>query len=124
MKRSFTIPFLIISLFAAMSIYSCKEEEPIVKKPIEEEPKDTTKYTTGTKPIFDTNCALSGCHQSGASIGSLANYNDAKAFAGFGRLLGAIKHESGFSKMPKNQPKLSDVNIAIIEKWIAEGLHE
>lgn len=88
----------------------------------EEEPKTT--YTADASVIINANCAVSGCHVSGAPVGSLEGYADAKAFAGFGRMLPAINHENGYSPMPKNQSKLSDADIAVMTKWVEDGLLE
>jgi mono/diheme cytochrome c family protein len=92
--------------------------------PDEETPERTFTYEQDAKGIFDANCATAGCHASGSPVGSLANYADAKAMAENGRILGAIKHESGFSPMPKGQAKMSDEDIASIEQWIVDGLEE
>jgi len=81
-------------------------------------------YTADAAPVLDASCAVSGCHTSGAGIGSLEGYADAKKFAEGGRLVGVMKHESGFSPMPKNGDKLADDKIAAVEKWIADGLLE
>lgn len=80
-------------------------------------------YTNTVKAIFDANCTSAGCHNSGSANGngSLANYNDAKAFVAKGRILGAIKRQSGFSAMPQGAGKLSDCNISQIEAWINAG---
>jgi len=83
-----------------------------------------TSYTKDTKAIFDGSCAFSGCHSSSSGVGSLATYADSKAYTESGKVVGAIKHESGFSNMPKNSAKLSDDKIATIEKWIADGYLE
>ncbi|MFY0643480.1 MAG: hypothetical protein JXR19_03365 [Bacteroidia bacterium] len=100
---------------------SCKdEEEPTPGDPVE---TDAT-YTDDAAPILNASCAYTGCHVSGAMIGSLANYDDAKTFAGWGKLIPSVKHEAGVSPMPKNASKLSDDKIATLEKWIADGLKE
>lgn len=96
-------------------------EDPVIADP---DPVVDATYTTDAAPIFNASCAFTGCHVSGAAIGSLANYDDAKVFAGFGKLLMSIKHEDGASPMPKNGTKLSDENIASIEKWVEDGLLE
>jgi len=36
-------------------------------------------------------------------------------------LMGTIKHESGWSPMPKNGNKLSDCKIQKIDRWILDG---
>ncbi len=100
---------------------ACKDEEPT---PDPDPVATEATYTKDAAPILNANCALSGCHVSGASVGSLEGYADAKAFAGFGKMLKAINHEAGVSPMPKNGAKLSDDKIASLEKWVADGLKE
>jgi len=86
---------------------------------------DTTNvtYTNSVGTILNSNCATAGCHNSGSANGSLAGYTDAAAFASFGRIVGAINHDTGFDPMPypTGTAKLSDCNIDKIEAWIAAG---
>ena len=92
--------------------------------PDEETPDKIFTYEADAKAVLDANCATAGCHASGSPVGSLANYSDAKTMAENGRIIGAIKHESGFSPMPKGQSKMSDEDIESIEQWIVDGLEE
>ncbi len=63
-------------------------------------------YSQDIVPLLITNCL--GCH--GAGIGSggvtLEGYENLKIFVDNGLLLGALKHESGFSPMPQNAAML------------------
>ncbi|MGK0389396.1 MAG: hypothetical protein ACI94Y_002136 [Maribacter sp.] len=84
-------------------------------------------YTNSVAAILNSNCATaSACHASSSYNGSLANYADAVAFANFGRIGGAINHDTGFEPMPNpvGTAKLSDCNIDKIETWIAAGTPE
>lgn len=78
-------------------------------------------YTNSIKQIFDTYCV--GCHNANNMGGGYAldSYAGCVNCANSGRLLGAIKWLSGFSPMPKGGSKLSNCNIAKIEKWINSG---
>ncbi len=82
-------------------------------------------YTNSISTILETNCgdANNACHGSNSSNGSLATYDDAVAFVGFGRTVGAINHTSGFSPMPYPQgtAKLEQCDIDKIENWISNG---
>jgi hypothetical protein len=122
---------LLLFAFAAFSIIvmfdACQNEIPTssddnTTNPIDSIPSVT--YTNSIKKLFDFNCALSGCHNSGSIFGSLANYTSAKSFVSIGRILGAIKHENGYSAMPRDKPKLPKDNIDNIEKWIDDGTPE
>lgn len=111
-------------------IFSACSDDTDPVEPVDpiDNPTDTTgtktTYTADAKPIFDGSCAFSGCHASGSGVGSLASYADAKTYTETGKVVGAIKHESGFSNMPKNGTKLADDKIATIEKWITDGYLE
>ena len=78
-------------------------------------------YANDVWPIINDNCTV--CHSGGAPSGnvSLENYADVVIAADNGSLLGTIKHEDGWSPMPKGGGKLSDCNIAIIETWVNDG---
>lgn len=77
-------------------------------------------FSTEVKPIIDLNCVR--CHKAGAIASSipLVIYNEIKAVS-VDRLLGSIKHEPGFSEMPRSASKLSDCDIETIQKWVDEG---
>ena len=52
---------------------------------------------------------------------TLEGYSDVKNFADSGVLLAVIKHETGYSEMPKSLPKLSDCHVEQINFWIEDG---
>ncbi len=85
---------------------------------------DTTNVTFSGSvwPIISTRCT--GCHTgSGAGGGvHLANYSDVVAAANNGSLMGSIRHEAGYSPMPKNSGKLPDCKINTIQIWINNGM--
>ena len=84
---------------------------------------DTTNvsYSNDILPIVKTNCYR--CHDAANNFGgiTLEGYVRLKDIVDKGRILGAIKQETGFSPMPKNSPKLIDCDIMKLEKWISEG---
>ena len=85
----------------------------------------TMTYNLNAKKIFDENCGTSqsGCHSANSSSGyNLSDYAGSVATANTGLLLGSIRHENGYSAMPKNLPKMNDCNIVVIEKWVSQGL--
>jgi ribosomal protein S16 len=107
-------------------------QKELIKKWINEGAKETKNcattcdanvfsYSAAVKPILEANCV--GCHNGPAApLGIVLNtYTGVKAAATTGRLLGAIKHQTGFSPMPKGSSKLSDCKISQIEKWIQAG---
>ncbi len=78
-------------------------------------------YQNNIAPILERNCYV--CHSAAANISgiTLEGYSQLIQFVNNGRLLGAIRHESGFSPMPQNAAKLIPCDIAKIEQWIADG---
>ena len=85
---------------------------------------DTTDITYGNtlKPILDTWCI--GCHSgSQPEAGySLDTYTGLVDCANSGRLMGAIKHLSGYSAMPQGGAMLSSCQINQFQKWIDTGM--
>lgn len=87
---------------------------------------DTTNvaFSATIQPILNQNCANSGsCHSSPSPTGGykLDTYAGAKLSVDLGKLLGSIRHETGFSAMPKGGGKLSDCQIKQIELWVGSG---
>lgn len=78
-------------------------------------------YTQDILPILQNNCYQ--CHDQANNLGNvtLEGYDNLIIRVNSGRLLGAIKRESGFSPMPKDQPQLLDCQIAKIEQWVNSG---
>ena len=120
---------IVFTVIAFVSMQACKDNDPVEPTPTDTTSNDTTNntkitYTADAAVILNASCAVSGCHVSGAAVGSLQGYADAKSFAGFGRMMGAVNHQTGFSPMPKNGTKLSDEKIATLQSWIDDGLLE
>ena len=78
-------------------------------------------YSNDVLPIIETNCFL--CHRSTANFGNitLEGYDQLIDLVDDGSLLGAIKHGSGYSPMPKNKAQLLQCEIEKIQAWIDEG---
>ena len=83
-------------------------------------------YSNTVAGILNTSCAVSGCHTDADLAGgfSLASYAQASGAAGFGRMLGAINQEEGFTAMPPNGTKLDQQDIDDITEWIENGTPE
>lgn len=78
-------------------------------------------YSADVAPIMSQSCV--SCHGGGAPAGniSLETYSEVKVQADNGKLLGTIKHQSGYSPMPKGQSQLSECDINKVEAWINQG---
>jgi mono/diheme cytochrome c family protein len=81
-------------------------------------------FSGTVQPIINQNCAYSGCHGGTPPLPggyNLETYAGVQGIANSGRLLSTIRHESGFSAMPKNLPKLPDCSINQIAAWVSAG---
>lgn len=78
-------------------------------------------YQSDILPIMENNCLQ--CHDAANNFGGITieGFDQLKIYVNNNQLLGVIKHESGFSPMPKNAAKLLDCEIEKIEAWILEG---
>jgi mono/diheme cytochrome c family protein len=84
---------------------------------------DTTQvtYSATIAPIIELNCYE--CHGGEATISGipLEGYANLKAVVDEGRLVGAVRHEDGYSAMPKDAQALPECQLLQIEKWVDEG---
>ena len=116
------ILLLLAGLSFGLAVSSCEYHDEETLYPM---PCDSTMvtYSLSIAPIISQNCQNPECH-GGDAIQSgipLEGYDNVKASVESGRLLGAIRHESCFSFMPKNTSKLSECDITKFEIWIADG---
>jgi hypothetical protein len=72
-------------------------------------------------PILERNCYV--CHSVAANTANvtLQGYAELIKYVNNGKLLGVIRHDSGFTPMPQNASKLISCDIAKIEQWILDG---
>jgi mono/diheme cytochrome c family protein len=102
------------------SCYYDNEEAMYPKLPDTNAVCDTVNvtYTKNIAGIIQENCL--SCHASGTSYNGggvvLDNYADVKNNAEV--LLGDIKHEAGYNKMPQGGQKLDDCLIRQVEIWV------
>lgn len=83
--------------------------------------KDTISFKKDIKPIFQTNCAQSGCHKQAGNLNyALNEYEGIRRGVMQGRVLGAINHKEGYYNMPNGQ-KLPDSTIQKVERWADSG---
>lgn len=84
---------------------------------------DTSNVTySGTiSGIMNGNC--NACHSGPTANANVItdNYDDLKIIADNGRLWGVVNHESGYSPMPKDRPKLSECDLSKIRIWLDNG---
>ncbi|MCB0644373.1 MAG: hypothetical protein KDC44_22165 [Phaeodactylibacter sp.] len=82
---------------------------------------DNVNYSTVIQPILQTNCYT--CHSAAANQGgiTLEGHGQLLQYVNSGQLLGAIRHDAGFSPMPQGAPQLVDCDIEQIAAWIDQG---
>jgi len=111
------------SLLALLFIACNDDPDPPVN---ECETTDLT-YTADIATILNTSCATAGCHEMGSTTTfEMHDFAAATAAVGFGRIIGAINHDTDFSPMPypEGTAKLDDCKINQITAWINDGAPE
>ncbi|MCF8364494.1 MAG: hypothetical protein K9H16_01840 [Bacteroidales bacterium] len=124
MKR-FKLASLPLVFLVFLWVSACKHDPAEMPNPGGgEEPEicDTVNVTFqgSVFPILQQYCL--SCHSGATPEAGLnfENYEDVAFVARSGQLLGAIRHEAGFTAMPPSGIKLSDCNIAKFEIWIRD----
>jgi hypothetical protein len=123
MKLFFLILLLAIGLFSISSCYYDKEETLYhTGGTVCTDTSGTVSYSQKVVPLFQQYCY--SCHNGSFPSGNIAmgTYATDKAIGANGKLYGSIIHGSGYSPMPKGMSKWTNCQIAIIKKWIDEGM--
>lgn len=110
-----------LSLFSVLLLSSCYydvEEDLYPPSNCEDGP---FSYSMDVVPILQSKCYV--CHSSAANLGNitLEGHSALLNYVNDGSLLGAIKHEAGFSPMPQSGGMLLECEINTIETWVADG---
>jgi hypothetical protein len=116
----FTFTFALLAFVISGCFYDVEEE---LYSDLECQTQNVT-YSADILPVLQENCYV--CHGLSISSGgvTLEGHSNVKTFADNGRLLGAIRHDPGFSPMPQNQPQLVQCTIEKFEAWVAAGAPE
>ncbi len=118
MKKYLTLLGVFLLLGFLQSCYYDVEEELYPSTGCQTE---GITFSTEILKILQNQCF--SCHDAANNFGgvTLENYESLKVYIDNGSLLGAIKHEDGFSAMPKNQAPLVECDIEKMEAWINAG---
>jgi hypothetical protein len=83
----------------------------------------TPTYTTDVKPLMDTYCATSGCHNATTQADNkdYSSYNTVSSLASSNSFMGSMEHNSSYKAMPEGGAKLSTANLQKIYCWIQNG---
>lgn len=114
---------LILITAVALYVCSCSWENEELLFP-ETEICDTldVSFALDVVPILTNNCFA--CHSNvnapDFTFGfSLEDYEDVRAAST--QIVGAIKHDEGFSPMPRGADQLDSCQIGIVEAWVNQG---
>lgn len=112
---------IVILLFSLSSCYYDVEEELYPKAKINQCDSVKGVFSAEVQPLINSQCR--SCHNGTFSSGgiNLEGYENVKLVTLNGRLLQAIKHESGVTPMPQGRTKLSDCEIKMVELWKNAG---
>ncbi|OSZ79092.1 hypothetical protein CAP35_12825 [Chitinophagaceae bacterium IBVUCB1] len=117
---------LMILFFGVMALSGCyyDKENELYPSPTGGGCDTTTStFSSNVLPVMQQKCATSGCHATTLPTGyNLSNYEGVKTAVTEGKLLGSIRHQSGFSAMPKGSAKLDDCSINKIARWVNLGM--
>ncbi len=121
MKNIFCILAITICI---ISTNACKYDKAEILYPPTTSNCDTAgivSYSAKIVPILTAKCY--SCHIGVGASGGIVMGTHAtdKVIAVNGKLIGSINHASGFSPMPKNEPKMNACDIAKIKKWVDAG---
>ncbi|HZV71292.1 MAG TPA: hypothetical protein VFG10_17175 [Saprospiraceae bacterium] len=118
MKERLIIKFLLMGMVIISSCYYDTEEKLY---PATDCVTVNMSYQANIAPILQFNCYV--CHSAAVNSGNvtLDSYTEVMKQVTSGKLLGAIRHDTGFKPMPQNAPKLANCEISKIEHWISDG---
>jgi hypothetical protein len=116
------IKIIVATAFTVISVYACTKNSTNLDYASQANCTNiTATYIVDVKPIINTKCATSGCHNaSSAKEGiNLSDYANASSqFKSNNKNLISIHHGSGVEAMPKNGSKLSDIDINKLDCWV------
>jgi hypothetical protein len=121
MNNNFKIVSALLLAFSVLILASCKKDDMETLSTVSNCDTTNVTFSQTIQPLLNTHC--NSCHSGNFPSAGVAldNYQAVKAVASSGVLLGTIRHENGYSPMPKNSTKLNDCDIRKVEIWIQNG---
>lgn len=106
------------AILAIITFSSCYNDKADLLYPSTCDTVSVISYSQKVVPLLQQYCY--SCHTGGSPSGgiSMGTYATDKAIAVNGKLYGSIVYASGYVPMPQGGTRLSDCEIAIINKWI------
>ena len=107
-------------IIGGLSRCTYNNEEDLYPQIVECDTLNVT-YSQTIAPIMSTNCNF--CHSGATPPANVKTdtYDDLKIIADDDRLWGCVNHESGYSAMPNDRPKLNDCDLKKIRVWLDNG---
>ncbi len=122
MSKSFLLSLIV--LLSLPLLFSCYYDNQEFLYPEVGNSCDTTNVTfnTGVKSLMQNRCWSCHSNATASSAGGGIRLQDyVEVSSQSTRILGVIKHQSGFSPMPKNSGMLPPCSIRQFEIWISTG---
>jgi hypothetical protein len=110
--------YFLPAILAIITNSSCYNDKADLLYPSTCDTVSVISYSQKVVPLLQQYCY--SCHSGGSPSGgiSMGTYDTDKAIAVNGKLYGSIVYASGYVPMPQGGTRLSDCEIAIINKWI------
>lgn len=122
MKKTTLSGFLLLMVFTTCKTTK-QPEKVVVAKPPPDCSTMAPTYSFDIRPVFETFCL--NCHgEEGDGGYSFTRISEIKRAAQSGALLGSIKWQKGYSRMPEHGEQLDANTINKIECWINNGMKE
>lgn len=115
-KKNMKQIYSVISAFILLSLACTKEESKTTNNTTNNTTDTMVHFATSIKPLFDSKCAISGCHVSGAQSPTLSNYAGIKA--------NTAKIENRvivLKNMPGGGLTMAQADRDKIKKWMDQG---
>ena len=122
MKQILKIVLLLAIAFTAGCYYDSEEKlYPAVASGCD---LSNVTFAASVKPILQASCW--SCHSNAQANNSgggirIENHADVQTLAKNGKLMGTVKHSSGFQAMPLGGGQISACEISQLQKWIDNG---
>ncbi len=117
MKKNWILGLMVLVLAGC---YMDNEEELNPRGPIAP-PQGPVSYAKDIQPLLSTHCATAGCHDASGLGGGYDFTHYEGVYQASSRMIGALRHEAGYSPMPKGAPALDPQTVHLISLWISEG---
>jgi len=118
MKQIIRLALILLIALIAGCYYDTEERlYPTIFNPCD----DTVVTFSGTVTSILHSCQTCHSNSNATSSGNgvkLQNYADVVTYINNGKLMGSIRQENGYIKMPQTGGKLSDCEISQLQKWI------